>query len=670
MRPFTWPIGLGGQRLTGTIKSVHKDNAAKSKCSRIIKMVQWALDLGEKGCRRALKVLHKKEEEFDPQSTDRLKESLIQALSQPISLFSKIAVCFCERTEQILRKLVIQMRKVGTAEHIQKHISDGVSPSYTNFEDAWAGIATEVAECGISLDIVKKRRDLIVQCIVSNLVQESQQEGKEDDSESIKAATNKMKVEKEVDMIRMNDTNRPEMAAESGLAESVTHMEDTQTDRRQKTPEKALSETECSRGRANEWGSVNLDGQEVAGLRSPNTATEISNPQEADQGRVKSDDYECAPSESVSLVIGLRSANQDFDLEMSSNGQHLGSAALKQADPGVTGRQLGSTMTKERIPASLTPKVAEKTKRKLQMISSSSQKSEANSVRSNLDTRQNKEHDGPATQEVDQGNSDTMKEAIVLSETESRNQKLRMMLLKIQEPEIIDTKWRRIKRAGDEEEKTKRELDSRTLSSASHLDSCSKDSTTAVVRGRWFETLEGSLKRIENEQSHQESTREPKDGFSEKEKLSSKASVSECDNEDPAKILDLQPMASDRRESKTINIFRVPDDDEQEEDSEPQELPVEKTREDHGQLEDGDTGEGVAGSIGSQADETESSPSKKSSKAEMENESNGNEDIDAGYFTAADVCTALGNGNLDDERMAALKEGFMALLDDMVGKRK
>lgn len=40
----------------------------------------------------------------------------------------------------------------------------------------------------------------------------------------------------------------------------------------------------------------------------------------------------------------------------------------------------------------------------------------------------------------------------------------------------------------------------------------------------------------------------------------------------------------------------------------------------------------------------------------------------SGNFTTYEVCVALGNGNLDEQRMARLKEGFMALLDDAVGK--
>ena len=41
--------------------------------------------------------------------------------------------------------------------------------------------------------------------------------------------------------------------------------------------------------------------------------------------------------------------------------------------------------------------------------------------------------------------------------------------------------------------------------------------------------------------------------------------------------------------------------------------------------------------------------------------------VDSGYFALGDICVALGNGSLDEQRLMKLKAGFMALLDDTVG---
>ena len=44
-----------------------------------------------------------------------------------------------------------------------------------------------------------------------------------------------------------------------------------------------------------------------------------------------------------------------------------------------------------------------------------------------------------------------------------------------------------------------------------------------------------------------------------------------------------------------------------------------------------------------------------------------NNSIDRGNFTMDEVCIALGNGNLDEERMGKLERGFKTVLAEALG---
>ena len=167
---------------------------------------------------------------------------------------------------------------------------------------------------------------------------------------------------------------------------------------------------------------------------------------------------------------------------------------------------------------------------------------------------------------------------------------------------------------------------------------------TINKRGWWFETPGGSLKRIETQ-----------------EMLPGKVHNQELISKSPLAI-------TDHHISKAVNSFRVPDDDDDIEDSDGGSPTNDRHDREDERLEDWEIVEKASARVENQAKSEVTGPTSRSSNEDkVKHERKVGKTGDTDNFKPYEVCVALGQGKLDERRMRRLKEGFMALLDDAVG---
>ena len=272
-------------------------------------------------------------------------------------------------------------------------------------------------------------------------------------------------------------------------------------------------------------------------------------------------------------------------------------------------------------------------------------------------------------------------DSTTLEGIKSANQNLRAMLSSLQGPEAVNTdSLQNILHvpegeSGEPESKNH----SQNLSFNSVSDNSPKTITaqprTTVRGGRWFETPRGSLMRIEDEDTFDDNLYDQqristhRNCVSKENGRSSKILVANHEDKAAADISDFVPIFPDHKRSESVNIFQVPNiDDEDEEYDAAGWTKVDNDRE-HDELEGGEIDEGAPRSVdGKITHEDKELRSEQPSEEGPTSEPDEGEIGDSGNFTTYEVCVALGNGNLDEQRMARLEEGFMALLDDAVGK--
>ncbi|KAM0796930.1 hypothetical protein BDR22DRAFT_916938 [Usnea florida] len=194
------------------------------------------------------------------------------------------------------------------------------------------------------------------------------------------------------------------------------------------------------------------------------------------------------------------------------------------------------------------------------------------------------------------------------------NAEAKKLLVNLREFEAADTKFNQntIRTAECEDQNSEGKEDYQASLPTTDTVQRSKDSTahshSAVKEGRWFETPRGSLKRIEEQEK--EKVNDDLDGDT-----SISPPVSSFSENSPSSSK--SSVAS--REIEHFSGVQLP------------------ASWDHNEAEN------------------VSQPPKEG------------EIVDSGYFALRDICVALGNGSLDEQRLMKLKAGFMALLDDTVG---
>ncbi|KAF6219040.1 hypothetical protein HO133_005584 [Letharia lupina] len=570
----------------------------------------------------------------------------------------------------------------------------------TNSDDVWAHIAAEIDKSGIPADLIKKRQDVVAQCVIENLGQEIEREKETELYLNDKKATRtakKAKKRTEIPNTKHESHSGPiqppasvksELAKPSSVNMRVAKTEAAQTG----MPEELEADVEDGKlDETHRFTSASLDG--VEGFNSeeiekpePENAecpkSSILTPGDPDPDAVDMDhirpyNYECGSSEPESLISKLEAAKQRFDMEMALKGQNSGSMRLVPGNTGVGTPQLGDSKQQTSTHDAAAPEAIEEANRKLRMILSSFAKPRAASSRSESNVFQIAEDDGAATARLGSVQSSG---AIDIA-----NQKLKAMLSSLQEPVAADAGLQsnmfQIIADDDEEPESRKGFQTASFTSISLASpkNVPAQFQKAVKGGRWFETPKGSLKRIEDEERVNDSsnvhemTSRPSSYSLEDNGGSSETSVANRDDENVAKVCDFQLLFPNHNQSEAFNVLQTPGVDENVKDYE-EEYGVEGfTRSSNGgEFAESEEGEVQDEEIGllraAQGSLGEKIVDRVSAGGEELGHPGPKKTVDRGNFTMSEVCVALGNGNLDEQRMRKLKVGFMMVLAEALGK--
>ena len=218
-----WALSLGERGSKMLVDSLHKkEPVKKSKPCRKDRAVKWALDLGEKCCKEASGIFHRKESPSNLQSKDTEQSLPVQdnfdlistavnpaagtckQIETPQSIFathtdpdrvpineeSKPQKAMTKRIQAWVGWLIAMLKKLTLKPMIPKPIDDDVRDVQTlamarkrlssNFvllnEQRQGCELPEIDQGGIPIDLIKKRREVIVQCVIQTLGNEIQQE--------------------------------------------------------------------------------------------------------------------------------------------------------------------------------------------------------------------------------------------------------------------------------------------------------------------------------------------------------------------------------------------------------------------------------------------------------------------------------------------------------------
>ena len=601
-----WALNLGQKGCREMAKVFHKEEVPETILSRKTRLAKWALGAGQIGCKRASEVLHKDEEASCLQRKDLKPEMSDQKHSYTGSNVSKPAMCPSDQSEPSLKmtntrlpqgsvpaanssniknpledrikkdmlgtlscgpvsdnvngasipratggRLVANVTTVDTqhckkcntggAKASQGTLTNGGKPTETDPDSVWALIAADVEKAGIPINLIKKRHDVIAQCVIQNLGQEIEQENENRlRLKNKKAARKAKKARQRAKKTNGNHESIPDVNQKSFvesdksksidvlvIEEKPTLIETFETCMAEK-PASATSEPERAACPESSFTAIRGNGSEAVVpdcLRSDIENSGFAGPE--------------------SLISRLEFAKQRHDLETALKAQNLPSGNLGSPKAGVSG---------------------------------------------NLDQEE------PSFRAINIANAEARK-----------------LLANLRELEAADTYFAQNipETAECEDQDLEGEEDYQALLSTSVTDQRSKDfaaqSHPAVKEGRWFETPRGSLKRIEEQEKvdddldYHKSISPPISSFSENSRDSSKSSVASHGDDHFSGVR--LPISNDDQ-NEAVNVFQVPKE---------------------------------------------------------------GEVVDSGYFALGDICVALGNGSLDEQRLMKLKAGFMALLDDTIG---
>ena len=490
----------------------------------------------------------------------------------------------------------------------RESLSDDMRSTCIYSQDVWASIAAEIDQGGIPIDLIKKRRDVIVQCVIQTLGNELQQE-KDTDSHTSNGKTAGQ--ENQAAIKSTNEACTPDLLLYPAVLGSTM----TVFDHKMATGAESFLAPQ---------GTTS----EMVSLTRTHDACESPKPE--------------------SLISKPEDAKRRFGLESRLNGKHFESPSPESDNCGeVVRRSQIPKLQKTALDLTALENI-EEANRKLRTIRSRLAKPRAPDTNLCSKSIQAMEaHKAPI------GRKDHAKAERFVGDfetSESDKQKLRNTLSSLKRPEAVTTDLRKemsqvaVNVNGYCESGDRSLLPATKLMSnaGSNLDS---EQTPRNFRGgRWFETPGGSLKRLK-----------PQEG------LHGKVYDQEL-------ISNSQLAISDHQSSKAVHLFQVPDDDDSIEDYDSGGSTNHKNDREDDRLEDGEIDEEVSGCVDNEAKSEGKGPTSRcSNEGEVKHERKVGNNSDTGNFNAHDVCVALGKGKLDERRMRRLKEGFMALLDDAVG---
>lgn len=646
-------------------ETTRDQNAATS---RKIRVVQWALGLGEKGCRKACKAFYKKEPVVPliPEDTDNCQ------------IHNS-----CERKPH------------------QSRGSEGDEATEIDPENVWAQIAADIDKGGIPIDWVKKRRDMIAQCVIENLGQEIEQEKEKELRLKNKKAARKTKrarqptrkTDGKYESIPSTD-QKPSVESDMSNSSDVVVIERKPTlieifescmaeklDSTIQPNVSTLAEAGHEVIQAEKPASAQPDPKHAAFPESSITALGRDDSDGVDPNPLGSDKDPKGSPEHGSLISKTEHAQQRDDVVTAPK---VASGDLAPGNAGSKTVQLKDTKQQRSKAYGATLEIPEDADQKQRL--SSSPHAELGLANTDLSSAfgQTGENDRSATEHHEDADSqmwrlnDPFYRAIDIA-----NDYAMAMLLKIREPDAADEILQgNLSLITDNvAEDSGSEVDSQASPSTSvtavESSNLAVQQKASVMSGRWFETPRGSLKRIDDEDvvgdslNDQEQSSRLSKSSSEKSGGPLENSIATRGFDDMARFSDGQLSSPENNQSPSLNVFRVPDvseddgdddDDDEDEDNDGGvrlDLTRYNTRELTNESEEGRSYEEDVGLV-NEAPENAG------------REEAGNREpmvtVDYGAFNMNEVCVALGSGTLDEARMKKLKDVFDMLLAEVLGR--
>ena len=602
-------------------------NAATSRKGRV---VQWALGLGMKGCRKACKAFYKKKQAV-PLSTEDPTTAMHGAFIQtPVWEGIQDTKMDTNTDAYVPENIDLIGASCEQTSH-QSRGGEGDEATEIDPEDVWAHIAADIDKGGIPIDWIVKRRDVIAQCVIENLGQEIEQEKeKELRFKNKKEAKPTKRIRQPTRKIDGNCESIPPPDKRSSVESEESNSADVVV------VEKKSTRTEISKTCMAEKPDI-TNQSNVSALAE----AEFEVIQAGKSASARPEPEHAALSESSITASGrVDSGGTDPNPSRSDNGKkgssesRVSNADLSSAS-GQAGENYGSTIEHHR---------------------------DAESQIRNL--------------------NDPFYRAL-----ETANDYAMAMLLKMQEQDVADEILHDDLNplAANDGEDSDSEIESppslSTSVSAAESSNLAVQEKASIMSGRWFETPRGSLKRLDDQDVGGDSMSDPKQSSrlsmssSEENGGLSETSIDTHGIDDMARSSNVQLLSSKNNQSQKIHVFQVPsvDDGDEEDDGD----------------DDSDNDEDTDGGVKLE-DSTQSNNSKLSNEPEDGNvyedddglvgedsENVGAEEqenrapmvtVDYGAFNMHEVCVALGKGSLDEARMEKLKDLFHMLLAEAVGR--
>ena len=554
---------------------------------------------------------------------------------------------------------------------------------FDDSDDVWACIAAEIDKDGIPIDMIKKHHDMIVQFINNILWREVERE---------KEAARKM--EKTREKTGLTNANRGNDQAHFQhpnlvkwtLAEPSLEMRAIRTESAQIHSSKGLVTDVADRGAniAHQIVVAPLTGVEsvVSGKAKKPGSAKRHRGNAADPGSsirdITSDAIGPEParlcnkvyqvSQHESLISKLEAAKKRFDEEAGLKEQNSESTKLipRSADTGSV--QLEDPKRQTSINDSATPEATEEANQKLRKIISDSAKARAANTSTSLESNKLMvaKMNGAAPRQLGDVDPETLKLGTTSSAAiERANQKLKTILSSLQGPEAVNANLQpNVSRIAEDAIGVSKSNRSDPKPSSLMISAISQNAAGVQIKaafkgGQWFETPRGSLKRIESGKmvydclSNQESISRPSGYFSDNERITSEHGVASREHKDEAKVSKFQRLFPDASKFTEVKASQAPDTREGIENDE------EESARNH-------EGSSLVGSVQGYSDWRP--VNRVSATSEDSESSNSEKAVDMGNFNMSEVCVALGNGNLDENRMRKLERGFKMILAEALGK--
>lgn len=714
-------MDLDGKAWGGVSKGLNDETLLKSQTTRKVKVAKWALDLCSKGCRRASKAFHKKEEAsiLQPKSlSEAVPARIVPRLS---SKALGVAMCLCDRSETLLRKIILRLHRHSTSRN------DGFIPKGTKIrrvqniwkrlvgllrKTIWNSRGNEVHDVQMpsvaeapsaevpaaenpsakdqsATEAVLVDTEHCQRCnpVVEAPGQENRDKGSlatKTDSEDVWAeiAADVEQGGIPIDLIK----KRRDVIAKFLIQNLQQEMEPGKKKKPLLKNQKKTGKAKKARAKAGvtnaNYGNSKLDttqqspfisSENITCPKSLLIASTDSTPDAVNPDYCGSHDEDRESSEPESLILRLQAAKQRFDLEMAQKRHNPRSMRpeFSNAHPEIV--QHGNTEQQTSVYGFTNLEDIEEGNRKLRMLLSSFAKPNAADPYSEPNVPQALERNGLASEGMEPGNSHTSGRHTESSAAlEIANEKLRAVLASFRNPEAAVTNLQHnILHTADGEDRVPKNEQGFLMSSCKlGSDVCSDvvaaQPHKAVQGGRWFETPRGSLKRLEDDGElsgslgSQNSISPPGSCFSIINEGSSKTSGANSEYDGSENGSGVPLKFPNPNQSGGVRVFEIPANEEDDEDS--------QNNEEGDELEDGEIVQEARSSVDDDIHgEGDEISGREVGTTHATNESKTGEIIDSGYFAMGEVCVALGNGNLDERRMTRLKDGFMALLDNAIG---